>query len=458
MALVLTQLPVTNYLTQSPMSLLIKNTSVLTLDESGTILPTANIAIDGRSILAVGDVPPGFKPDEIIDGYNHLAVPGFFNAHCHSPMTFERGWAEDLPLDRWFNERIWVAESALTPDDVYWGAALAACEMIRSGCVAFNDHYFYMDRVADVVEQSGMKAALTWCQFGIGADKEVGADLAGTLAFVDRWQGGAGGRLRTVLGPHSPYVCPPDFLREISALAREHQLPLHIHLSESPEQMENSLKVYGLTPTAHLEACSVFDVPCIAAHALYLTADDIDILARHGVTVAHCPITYMKLAMGVGDLRPLLSAGVNVALGTDGSGSNSDMDMKAVVRFAPLLQKYQTRDAETLPGDLPLRMATANGARAMGFPESGVLAPGRAADLALFDLDRPHLYPRHNLVANLVHSARGSDVTHVIVDGRLLYRNGELLTLDEERIMAEADRHAKRMVGQEMRIVREYKA
>ena len=440
------------------MSLLIKNVSVLTLDLAGTLLPPTNIAIDGRIIRAIGEAPLDFQPDEIIDGYNQLAVPGFFNAHCHSPMTFVRGWAEDLPLDRWFNERIWVAEAALTSDDVYWGAALAACEMIRSGCVGFNDHYFYMDRVAQVVEQSGMKAALTWCQFGAGADKEVGADLAGTLAFVDRWQGGAGGRLRTVLGPHSPYVCPPDFLREVSALAREHQFALHIHLSESPEQLENSLRAHGLTPTAHLEACGVFDVPCVAAHALYLTAEDVAILGRHGVTVAHCPITYMKLAMGAGDLRPLLAAGVNVALGTDGAGSNSDMDMKAVVRFAPLLQKYQTGDAEALPGDLPLRMATANGARAMGFADSGVLAPGRAADLALFDLDRPHLYPRHNLVANLVHSARGSDVTHVIVDGRLLYRDGELLTLDEERIMAEAERHAKRMVGQPMRIVREYKA
>ena len=155
-------------------------------------------------------------------------------------------------------------------------------------------------------------------------------------------------------------------------------MPLHIHLAESAEQTENSLRTYGLTPTAHLEACGLFDVPCVAAHALYLTPEDVAILARHAVTVAHCPITYMKLAMGVGDLRPLLAAGVNVALGTDGAGSNSDMDMKAVVRFAPLLQKYQTRDAETLAGDLPLRMATANGARAMGFAESGVLAPGRA--------------------------------------------------------------------------------
>lgn len=439
------------------MSLLIKNVDAVTLDAAGTVLRNTNIGVEGRTIDFVGEVPPGFQAGEVIDGYNRVAAPGFFNAHCHAAMTFERGWAEDLPLDRWFNERIWVAESALTSDDVYWGAALAACEMIRSGCVAFNDHYFYMDRVADVVAQSGMKATLTWCQFGIGADKEVGADLAGTLAFVDRWQGGADGRLRTVLGPHSPYVCPPAFLREVAALAREHGLPLHIHLSESPEQMENSLKAHGLTPTAHLEACGVFDGPAIVAHALYLTEADAAILARRGVTVAHCPATYMKLAMGVNALAPLMAAGVNVALGTDGPGSNSDMDMKAAVRLAPLLQKYQTRDAETLAGDLPLRMATGNGARAMGFPESGVLAAGRAADIALYDFDQPHLFPRHNLVANLVHSARGSDVTHVVIDGKLVYRDGELLTLDEEKIKAEAERHAFRMVGTEMKIVREYK-
>jgi 5-methylthioadenosine/S-adenosylhomocysteine deaminase len=437
--------------------LLIKNTDILPLDTAGSVLHNSNIGIEGRTISFVGDIPHNFVADETIDGYNHLVVPGFFNAHCHAAMTFERGWAEDLPLDRWFNERIWVAESALTADDVYWGTALAACEMIRSGTVAFNDHYFYMDRVAEVVVQSGMKAMLTWCQFGIGADKEVGANLNDTLAFIDRWQGGAGGHIRTVLGPHSPYVCPPEFLREVSALAREHSLPLHIHLAESPEQMENSLKIHGLTPTAFLESCGIFDVPCIVAHALYLTPADIEILARHRVTVAHCPITYMKLAMGISDLTPLIEAGVNVALGTDGAGSNSDIDMKEVIRFAPLLQKYHTRNAETLPSDLPLRMATANGARAMGFPESGAIAPGKAADLALFDIDRPHLYPRHNLVANFIHSAKGSDVTHVIIDGQLVYRNGQLLTLDEEKIKTEAERHAVRMVGTHMKMVREYK-
>lgn len=439
------------------MRLLIKNVDVVTLDVAGTVRRGVDIGLQDGRIAFVGEAPPEFRADDAIDGYNHVAVPGFFNAHCHAPMTFERGWAEDLPLDRWFNERIWVAESALTPDDVYWGAALAACEMIRSGCVAFNDHYFYMDRVAEVVAQSGMKATLTWCQFGIGADKEIGADLAGTLGFVDRWQGQADGRLRAALGPHSPYVCPPEFLREISALARERGLPLHIHLAESQEQLDNSLAAHGLTPAAHLEACGVFDGPCVAAHALYLTDDDVQILARRGVSVAHCPITYLKLAMGVNDLGRLTAAGVNVALGTDGPGSNNDMDMKAVIRFAALLQKHQRRDAQALPGDQPLRMATANGARAMGFPESGALEPGRAADLILLDFDRPHLYPRHDVVANLVHAARGSDVTHVIVDGRLIYRDGEVLTLDEDRIMAEAERHARRMVNQNLRMVREYR-
>jgi 5-methylthioadenosine/S-adenosylhomocysteine deaminase len=435
---------------------LIKDVEVVTLDDAGTVLPRSHVAIDGKTIIAVGEQPPGFVPDQVIDGYNHAALPGFYNAHAHVAMTFERGWAEDLPLDRWFNERIWVAESALTADDVYHGAALAACELLRSGCVAFNDHYFHMDRVAKVVDDSGMKALLGWCQFGIGADKEVGATLDGALSFARDFQDAAGGRVKTLLAPHSPYVCPPEFLREVSALARRHRLPLHIHASESPEQVENSLRTHGRTPVAHLEACGVLDVPCVVAHALYLTGDDVEVLARHGATVAHCPITYMKLGMGVGDLRPLQSAGVNVALGTDGPGSNSDLDMKTVVRFAPLLQKHHLRDAEALPGDLPLRMATGHGARAMGFPDAGVLAPGRAADIILVNLDQPHLYPRHNLVANLVHSARGGDVTDVIIDGRLVVRRGEVLTLDVDRIQHEADARARRMVTKNLHVVRTY--
>ena len=226
---------------------LIEHVDVVTLDAAGTVLRDVALAIDDNLLLAVGAAPIGFQADQVIDGYNQVALPGFVNAHCHSPMTYERGWAEDLSFPRWLNEKIWVAESALTPDDVYWGAALAACEMIRSGVVAFNDHYFYMDRVAEVVEQAGLKAGLTWCVFGIGDDKEVGANLDGTLAFIDRWQGRADGRIKLLLGPHSPYICPPDFLARIARLAHERGLTIHLHVSESQEQVDNSLRAYGKT-------------------------------------------------------------------------------------------------------------------------------------------------------------------------------------------------------------------
>ncbi|MDI1428110.1 amidohydrolase [Polyangium sorediatum] len=436
------------------MKTLIKDVDIVTLDEKGTVIRGGAIAIDGAFLVAVGKTPEDFAPDTTIDGTNHVAVPGFFNAHCHASMSLVRGYAEDLPLDRWFNERVWVAESALGPDEVRVGAQLAACEMIRSGTVAFNDHYFYMDHVAEVVEASGLRASLTWCQFGTG--KEVGVDLEGALAFAERWNGKAEGRIRAMLGPHSPYVCPPAFLREIAALAKEKGLGLHIHLAESEEQVSRSLATHGVTPTRLLEDTGVLDVPTIAAHALYLSDDDVAILARRGATVAYCPITYMKLAMGPGDVPRLLRAGVSVALGTDGPASNNDMDMKEAVRFLTLLQKLACRDAEALAGDASLRVATQAGARAMGFPEAGALEAGRAADLVLFDFDKPHLVPRHDLVANLVHAAKGSDVSHVFVAGKLVYADGTILTLDEEKIRAEAERAAFRMVSRDLTVLRAY--
>lgn len=436
--------------------ILIKNADVVTLDEDGAILRGAHIAIEGNVIKSVGDAPPDFAPDEVVNAYNRVALPGYFNAHCHAAMTFERGWAEDLPFDRWLNEKIWVAESALTPDDVCWGAALAACEMIRTGCVGFNDHYFYMDRVAEVVAQSGMKAMLTWCVFGIGDDKEVGANLDGTLAFIDRWQGKADGRLQLSLGPHSPYVCPPQFLQRVAGIGAEHGYPVHLHVAESQEQVDNSLRAYGKTPVAHLDSLGIFDGRAVAAHCIVVSDEDLDILARRKVNVAHTPITYMKLAMGVNDLSRFTSRGINVAIGTDGPGSNSDMDMAAQLRQTAILQKHQQLNPEAVPGDMALRMATQNGARAMGFERSGVIAPGYDADLILIDFDKPHLYPRHNLVANLVHSAKGSDVSDVMVDGKWLYRDRRLLTLDEERILREAERRAFRMVGTEMKSMRQY--
>ncbi len=386
-------------------------------------------------------------------------LPGLVNAHCHSPMTFERGWAEDLPFDRWLNEKIWVQESVLTSDDVYWGAALAACEMIHSGTVMYNDKYFHMDRVAQVVRQSGMRACLTWTVFGQETDAAfTGRDLDGTVAWVRDLAAEAHPRLRTYLGPHSPYICPPEFIERVVALAHDLGQGIHLHLAESEEQVANSLERHGQRPVTLMNSLGVFDAPggCVAAHCLAIDEEDTAILADKGVHVAHCPITYMKLAMPFPTLEARLAAGVNVCLGTDGPASNSDMDLFATMRQTALTDKYQGRDPKLIPGDLALRLATRR--NALGFEGRGTLQPGEPADLILVDLDQPHLHPLHSLVANLVHSAKGSDVTDMMVDGVWLMRDRQLLTLDEGQVLYEAERHAQAMVGRGMKQVREYKA
>jgi len=323
--------------------------------------------------------------------------------------------------------------------------------------VAFADHYFWMERVAEVVEQSGLKALLAWCVFGLDAGQEIGGTTLGRTAdFVQRWQGAAGGRLHTILGPHSPYICPPEFLAQVADVAARLGVGVHLHVAESPEQVNSSLAKNGQTPVAYLAALGLFDLPAIAAHCLYLSPEDVAILASKGVHVAHCPKTYLKLSMGMTPVLDLLAHGVQVALGTDGPASNNSLNMIESARLTALLQKLLNHDPEALPSQQVLRLATQNGARAMGFPESGVLAPGRPADLVLYDFRRPHLRPRHDLAANVVYAATPGDVSHVIVDGRLLLRDGELLTLDEERILYEAERRAWRMVSQELHMVREY--
>jgi 5-methylthioadenosine/S-adenosylhomocysteine deaminase len=330
--------------------------------------------------------------------------------------------------------------------------------MIRAGIVAFADHYFWMDQVGRAVEESGMKAHLAWAQFGTGNKQEVGGvTLDRTTDFARAWHGAADGRLRCGMGPHSPYMCPPDFLREVVEVARELDVGIHIHVAESREQVDNSLEAYGRTPVAHLEALGVFDVPTIAAHCIVVEENDLRTLAHHGVHVAHTPKTYLKLAMGVAPLPTFLDRGVPAALGTDGPASNNDLNMLEVLRIAGLYHKNLLGKPEALPRTTLLRLATQAGARAMGFDGSGVLAPGRPADLILLDTTGPHWFPRHDLAANAVYAAHPSDVTHVFVDGEMILSDGELLTLDEDRIRYEAERRAFRMVGTPMEQMRSYR-
>jgi 5-methylthioadenosine/S-adenosylhomocysteine deaminase len=439
--------------------LLIENVDILTFDDQDRVLGNSTLAIDGKTIVGVGAAPREFAPEETIDARNHVALPGFFNAHTHAAMTLQRGWAEDLPIDRWFNERIWVAESALTEQDVYWGAALAACEMIRGGTVAFADHYFWMPQVQRAVAESGMKALLGWCVFGSDFAAEMGpTTLELTEDFVAEFQDSANGRVKTILAPHSPYIGSERFLERAAGVAKKLGVGCHIHVSETRQQFENSFIQHGKTPVAYLNGLGLFDNPSIAAHAIYLDDADIGILCEKRVTVAQCPKTHMKLAMGTTRVPDLMDAGVNVALGTDGAPSNNDLDMLEVTRLATLVQKHDRHDATILPSMQALRLATQNGARAMGFTNSGVLKEGADADLILLDFDKPHLVPRHDLAANVVHSARAGDVAYVIVDGKILLRRGELTTLDEEKIMREAEGRALKMIRGDLRQTQTYRS
>jgi 5-methylthioadenosine/S-adenosylhomocysteine deaminase len=441
------------------MRTLIRNVTAVTLDGKGRILHDAEIAIDGKAIVALGNAPADLMPDEVIDGREMVALPAFFNAHTHAAMTLERGWAEDLPFERWLNEKIWVAESALEEEDVYWGALLAAAEMIRAGIVGFADHYFWMDQVARAVEESGVRALLAWCHFGIGTEHELGQKpFEETVAFVRRWKGAADGRIRTTMGPHSLYMDPPEVLQRFVEQAHRVGVGAHFHLAESQEQMDDSLARHGMTPIAHAASLGLLDLPepTLVAHCNVVAEADLALLAEKATWVAHTPKTYQKLAMVMPPLARMLEHGVNLALGTDGPASNSDLNMLEVMRVTGLVQKHLQQDPEALPRAQILRLATQAPAAAMGFERSGVLAAGRPADLILLDTTAPHWTPRHDLAAGIVYTAHPGDVAYVWCDGQLLYRRGEYLTLDVERIRWEAERRAFHMVGKPMQSMREY--
>lgn len=434
--------------------ILLQHVHLLTLDEQAPMLYDAALAIEGRKIVHVGQIPKRWKADEVLDLRDHLVLPGFWNAHTHAAMTFTRSIGDDLPLAQWFNEKIWVAESGLTEEDVYWGTLLAAAEMIRGGTVGFADHYFHMHRVAEVVEQSGLKALLATALFGTG--EEVSLGLGESVAWAQEMQGAADGRLRTALGPHSPYICPPDFLQRVAAAAQQADLGIHIHLAESQEQVATSQQKYGKSPVAHLRDLGVFDVPTMAAHCIAVDERDIEILAEHKVVPVQCPTCHMKLGMGVTPVPAMLAHGIPVALGTDGPGSNNNLAMLEEARLAALMQKLHHQDATLLAGDLPLRLATRHGAQALGFTDSGILRPGAAADLIVIDLAQPHLQPTHSLTGNLLYAAGIGDIVHSMVNGRWLMRDRTLLTLDEERIVAEATPRAQAMLARGRTLLRSY--
>ena len=425
--------------------LLLRGCDVLQVEEGQTTLLTGmDIAVRGSTITDLQPTgrlrpAPGTK---VIEAQGLLAIPGLINTHAHVPMVLFRGLAEDVPIEAWFNEYIWPLESNLTPEDVYWGALLGLAEMIEAGITSVADHYFFMDEVARAVADAGMRANLVWAVFGHQGE----AKLDETVAFVQRWQGAADGRITTWLGPHAPYTTGPEFLRLVAARAQRLGVGIHIHVSETAEQVQRSLEQYGVTPIQMLAETGVLDVPTILAHVLYPTDEDIQRLQRANTGIAHAPKTYLKLGMGTAPLAKFRAAGIPVGLATDGAVSSNTLDILEQMRLMALTQKDAARDPTVMPVPEVLHIAFQGSAQVMQMGDRlGQLAPGKLADITLLRQDGLHTFPRFDAAANLVYSARAGDVHTVICNGQVLLEDGRLLTIDKERVKHEVAARLKRL-------------
>jgi len=429
-------------------SILIENASLVTMTEGNRVMEKAYLIIEDDKITALGcGQPPAGNYTKRIDASDHLVLPGFVNTHTHAAMTLLRGYADDLPLKEWLETKIWPLEDKLSAEDVYWGSMLAIVEMIKSGTTCFADMYFFVDQTARAVEESGLRAVLARGMVGVGPQAEKA--LEESQALVKEWSGRGQGRISFMLGPHAPYTCPPEYLQRVMRLAEELQVGLHIHIAETRGECENIKQAYGRTPVAHLEHLGLFNLPVLGAHCVHLTEEEIDILARHNVGVAHNPESNMKLASGIAPVPPMLQAGIAVGLGTDGASSNNNLDMLQEMRSCALLHKVNHFDPTVLPAYQALEMATVNGARALRLNCVGTLAEGQKADIILVSLKEAHMIPRYDLIANLVYAAQAADVQTVIVNGKIIMENREIKTFDEAEVLRQAQQTARRLVGRE---------
>ena len=423
------------------MNLLIKNATVVLPDGQ---TKTANIAVEGSKILAIGEAPADFIAEQTIDAKDMLAIPGFVNAHTHASMTLLRSYADDMELMTWLNDHIWPVEAKMISNDIYWGAALAAVEMIQSGTTTFADMYGpFMERVADVVTESGMRGVLSRGIIGVAPDGEK--KLEENISLYEDYNGAANGRIKVMFGPHAPYTCPPDFLKKVAAAAQRLGAEVHIHMNETKAEIEQITKQYGKRPFEYVEDTGLFESPTLAAHCVHLSDDEIAIIKKHNIRVAHNPGSNMKLASGIAPVPRLLKEGVTVALGTDGTSSNNNLDMLQEVQLAALLHKVNEYDPLAVPAFEALKMGTEYGAKAVGLDGIGRIAPGAKADIVLVSMKGAAWVPRFNEVSLLVYSGNAADVDTVICDGKVLMQHRELLTLDEEKIKYEAQKCAERL-------------
>lgn len=430
------------------MSILIKNVTLLPMGAKKEPIEDTNIYIEGDKIQYIGELKEDLKVDRVIDGKNKVAMPGLVNAHTHISMSLLRNYADDVPLYEWLTQKIWPVEANLTEEDVYWGAMLSIAEMIQSGITCFSDMYFFMEEVGKAAEETGIRGVLSRGTIEEESEALNKEKLDYTRNLYKNWNGKADGRIKVMVAPHAPYTCSPAYLEKIIDLAKELGAGIHIHLSETKKEVEDSFEQYKKSPIKHVYDLGLFEIPTLAAHCVHVSDEDIEILSANGVSVVNNPGSNFKLASGFAPVEKMINRGVNVALGTDGSSSNNNLNMFEEMNLAAVINKAVNESAVSIPAITAIEMATSNGAKALNWEdEIGSIEVGKKADLILVDMNKPHLYPRHNVVSAIAYSCQASDVETVIVDGKVLMEKYELKTIDIEKVMYNAEKVAHSLVN-----------
>ncbi len=428
------------------------------------LLPTAHqhgaiagggVAVAGDRIVAIGhgsDLIARFPLVRHIHEEHGLIMPGLVNTHTHAPMSCFRGLADDLPLMTWLQEHIFPAEALLTPEIVYHSALLSIAEMIKSGTTSFCDMYLFAKEVARATEKSGMRAWIGEVLYDFPSPNY--GDLENGFSYMNEMFADYHGHplITITVGPHAVYTCSPPLLQRLGRVAEERNCPFVIHLSENAAEVAICQERYGCTPVEHLDQLGLLNERTLAAHCVILTESEIATLAAHKVKISHCSESNMKLASGEPPAVQLLEAGITLGLGTDGSASNNDVDMFGEMNTVAMLHKIINMDSTAMNAEATLHAATLGGASCLHAEhEIGSLAVGKKADIIVLDLNQPHLTPLYNIPSHLVYAARGADVIHSIINGKVIMHNRQLLTLDENAILA-----TMREIGQQILATRNH--
>lgn len=431
--------------------LLITGGAVVTMDGERRIFDNGFVAVQGERIIGIGDVAElktkGYRAKQTIDARGKVILPGLVNAHTHIPMVLFRGIADDLNLQDWLTKYIFPAEAKnVTREFVVAGTRLGLAEMIRGGITTYADMYYFQDAIAEETKRAGMRGVLgeTVIDFPVADNKTWAEAMAYSERFLKRWKGDS--LITAAIAPHAPYTVSTEHLNEVRALAERLDAPILTHLAEAPTETEFIAKTYNTRPAMYLERINFLSPRLLAAHVVHVNDEEIALLKRRDVGIAHCPQSNMKLASGTAPVPAMLKAGLRVGLGTDGAASNHDLSLWEEIDSAAKLHKLISGDPTAVPAPEALAMATIGGARALHMEEEiGSIEIGKRADLILVDLSALHLTPMYNFYSHLVYAAKASDVSDTIVNGRVLMRNRRLLTLNEEAVKASARKYQKQI-------------